>query len=111
MPTEAAECKAQGGIYSIEAKAQLAQVLAAKADSIEPDKMYFEELPAELRKVFNVQLRKAGDVSAVIEMSTDFLVYWTRERTARTLSVACFPISKISYDDWLASRNPPDRNP
>ena len=110
MPTEATECKAQGGVYSFEAKAQIAQVLTSEEERNEQEKLYFEELPDELRNVLNIQLRKAGDVSAVIELSTGFLVYWTRERTARTLSVTCFPVAKISYDDWLASRDHPDKN-
>ena len=62
---------------------------------------YFEDLPGELQNVLRVQLRQAGDVSAVIEMPGGFLLYLARENTPETLSVATLSIPKRSYEQWL----------
>ena len=42
-------------------------------------KFYFNELPGELQKVLPVQLRQAGDVSAVNEMPGVFRLYLATE--------------------------------
>jgi hypothetical protein len=65
------------------------------------DKLYFAELPPELQNVLRAQLRKPGDLSAVIETPTGFLLYLTRERTERALSVAVLSLPKRSYEEWL----------
>ncbi|MGI8967317.1 MAG: hypothetical protein ACR2H1_14705, partial [Limisphaerales bacterium] len=64
-------------------------------------KIYFEDLPAELQKVLRVQLRRAGDVSAVIETPGGFLLYLTKEKTDAMLSVASLSLPKRSYEQWL----------
>src|SRR5260221_9009219 len=58
-----------------------AQVISSPqaGDAKEP-KFYFEDLPAELQNVLRVQLRRRGDVSAVIEMPGGFLLCVAKER-------------------------------
>ena len=67
-------------------------------------KLYFEDLPGELQNVLRVQLRQAGDVSAVIETPGGFLLYLAKRKTAETLSVATLSISKQSYEQWLSEQ-------
>jgi hypothetical protein len=89
--------------YSVEATAQIAQTLASPG---EPDrKFYFEDLEPELQKVLRVQLQKPGDVSAVIETSSAFLLFIAKARNAETLSVASLSIPKRSYEEWLAEQS------
>lgn len=64
-------------------------------------KIYFEELPAGLQRVLRVQLRRAGDVSAVIETSGGFLLYLATEKTENALSAALLSLPKRSYEQWL----------
>jgi hypothetical protein len=67
-----------------------------------PDlKFYFEDLPGELQTVLRVQLRRPGDISAVIEMPGGFLLFVARERTDAALSVAGLSLPKRSYEQWL----------
>lgn len=80
-----------------------AQVLSSpQAD--QDRKFYFEDLPVELQNVLRVQLRQAGDVSAVIETPGGFLLYVCKARTAETLSVAALSLPKRSYEQWLAEQ-------
>ena len=65
-------------------------------------KFYFTDLPNELQRVLRVQLRRPGDVSAVIEMPGGCQVYVCKEKTGETLSVATFSLPKRSYEQWLA---------
>ena len=67
-------------------------------------KFYFAELPAELQRVLNVQLRAAGDVSAVIETPTGFLLYVARSRTEAQLAVAVLSLPKLDYETWVAGQ-------
>jgi len=95
---------AQSEAYANEATAQIAQVLSSPVE--EPNrKFYFEALDPALQKVLQAQLRKSGDVSAVIETPAEFLVFLTRERTAEVLRVASLSISKRSYETWLAEQS------
>jgi hypothetical protein len=64
-------------------------------------KFYFADVPGELQNVLQVQLRQAGDVSAVIEMPGGFLLYVAKEKTDAELSVAALSLPKRSYDEWL----------
>ncbi len=102
-PVQAANASSD---YTNEATAQLAQVLSSpeKGGAEQDRKFYFEDLPAELQNVLRVQLREPGDVSAVIEMPTAFLLYLAKERTEQQLSVAVLTIPKRSYEEWLNSQ-------
>ena len=62
---------------------------------------YFEDVPAPLQKVLKVQLRQAGDISAVIEMPGGFMLYVVKEKTTEALSVAALSIPKRNYQEWL----------
>lgn len=65
-------------------------------------KFYFADLPGELQNVLRVQLRQAGDVSAVIEMPGGFLLYVAREKTDAVLSVApACPCPSATSEQWL----------
>jgi hypothetical protein len=78
-----------------------AQILSSPGAAAADRKSYFEDLPGELQRVLRVQLRQAGDVSAVIETPGGFLRYVATERTVRVLSVGCFSPPKRDYEQWL----------
>lgn len=65
-------------------------------------KSYFQDLPSELQNVLRIQLRQAGDVSAVIEMPGGFLLYLATEKSSESLSVASLSVPKRSYEEWLS---------
>ncbi|MBI3853716.1 MAG: hypothetical protein HY298_26015 [Verrucomicrobia bacterium] len=100
-----AKVKASSTAYSVEATAQLAQVLASPENHPRDQKSYFEDLSAELQNVLRVQLQKPGDISAVIETPTGFLLFLAKEKTADALSAASLSISKRSYELWLANQS------
>jgi hypothetical protein len=82
-----------------------AQLLSPSQPGAERDrKFYFADLPEELQNVLRVQLRQAGDVSAVIEIPAGFLLFLAEEKTDATLSVASLSIPKRSYEEWLAAQ-------
>jgi hypothetical protein len=70
-------------------------------------KQYFEDLPGELQQVLRVQLRQAGDLSAVIETPQGFLLYVAREKTDTALTAACLSLPKRSYEQWLSGQSEP----
>lgn len=67
-------------------------------------KFYFTDLPPELQNVLRIQLRQAGDLSAVIETPNGFLFYVAEEKTDLVLSVAILSLPKRDYDQWLAEQ-------
>jgi hypothetical protein len=95
--------KAASGAYTVQATAQVAQVLAAPSslDSGEGRLPSLDSLDPDLRRVLLVQLAKPGDVSAVIETASGFLVYTAASRTTETLSASVYSVAKLSFDDWL----------
>lgn len=101
-PTHA---KARSRAYSVEASAQLAQVLGSPGHADQGTvKLYLEDLHPELQTVLRAQLQKPGDVSAVIELPTAFQVFCARERTPDRLRAAVLTLPKRSYDEWLAQQ-------
>lgn len=66
---------------------------------------YFVDLPGELQNVLRVQLRRPGDVSAVIETPGGFLLYVAKEKTDAVLSVASLSLPKRSYEQWLEEQS------
>jgi hypothetical protein len=64
-------------------------------------KFYFEDLPGDLQNVLRVQLRRRGDVSAVIEMPGGFLLCVAKQKTDTVLSAAVLSLPKRSYEEWL----------
>jgi len=91
--------------YSVEATVQIAQVLSAPDASGHADKkLYFEDLEPQLQNVLLAQLRQPGDVSAVIELPSGFLVFQTKEKTDATLTATSITIPKRSYEAWLAQQ-------
>jgi hypothetical protein len=81
-----------------------AQILSSPPRGGEERKFYFEDLPGELQNVLRVQLRQAGDVSAVIETPGGFLLYVAKEKTDAVLSVAGLSLPKRSYEQWLTDQ-------
>ncbi len=81
-----------------------AQLLSRPGDASAERKSYFEDLPADLQRVLRAQLRRAGDVSAVIETPGGFLLYLARDKTATTLSMAVLSIPKKSLGQWLSEQ-------
>jgi len=47
-------------------------------------------------------LRKAGDVSSVVEMPGGFLIFLAKEKSAEKLTAASLTIPKRSYEEWLS---------
>lgn len=81
-----------------------AQILSSPHDAGREPKFYFDDLPPELQQVLRVQLRQAGDVSAVIETSGGFLLYLCKEKTPAVLTAETLSIPKRSYEQWLAEQ-------
>ena len=82
-----------------------AQILSSPhAGADKERKFYFADLPGELQRVLDVQLRREGDVSAVIETPGGFLLYLAKEKTAGTLSAAVLSLPKRGYEQWLAEQ-------
>ena len=87
-----------------------AQLLSApRAADGKGQESYFADLPAELQNVLRAQLHQPGDVSAVIETPTGFLLFLTEEKTAASLRAATLTIPKRSYEEWLAQQ--PEEKP
>jgi hypothetical protein len=78
-----------------------AQVLTAPHAGRKEAKFYFEDLPGELQNVLRVQLRRTGDVSAVIETPGGFLLYVAKVKTETVLGVAGLSLPKRNYAQWL----------
>ena len=100
----AAPIRAQSAAYSVEATAQLAQTLSAPEPTTPDAKAWFAELPADLQRVLQVQLRAAGDISAVVEMPDGFRVFVANERTAETLRVTSLTVPKLDFEHWLSEQ-------
>ena len=64
----------------------------------------FSKLPARMQSILKSQLQKPGDVSAIIELPTEFLLCILKERSPTTLVVASAVLRKRNYDDWLAEQ-------
>lgn len=94
---------AKSGAYSVEATAQVAQTLIPPPTEGDR-KIYFADLDPELQKVLAAQLQKPGDVSAVIETPSGFLIFQAKARNAEILTAASLSIPKRSYDEWLAQQ-------
>lgn len=60
------------------------------------------ELRPELQALLREQLRRPGDVSAVVETDADFVVFVARDRTERLLRAAAIHLPKETYEFWLA---------
>jgi hypothetical protein len=107
VPSAPRTSKASGGVYSIEATAQIAQVLSSPESAAAPDaepRFYFEDLEPELQNVLRAQLSQPGDVSAVIETPAAFLLFVAKVKTAEALTAASFTVRKRSYEQWLESQ-------
>jgi hypothetical protein len=83
----------------------LAPRVAAAQPGAESQTRYLEELPAQLRQVLAAQLRAAGDVSAVIELPQNFLLFVAEEKNEKSLTAACLDLPKQNCDTWLAAQN------
>jgi len=78
-----------------------AQVLSSSREGGRERKVYFADLSSALQNVLRAQLRRGGDISAVIEMPSGFLLYLTTEKTDEVLRVAALSMPKRSYEEWL----------
>jgi hypothetical protein len=100
------ESETNAGPYTNKATAQLAQVLSSPDHNPEEQdrKFFFEDLPEGLQQVLRVQLRRPGDVSAVIESPRAFQLYLAAEVSAEAIGAAVLTIPKLGFDQWLAAR-------
>jgi len=103
-PTAATHDKAEAGVYSVEATAQLTHELSSPTKPDHDEKSYFDDLPADLQNVLRVQLGHPGDVSAVIEMPGGFVLYLAKTKTQEQLAVTVISLKKRSYEQWLAQQ-------
>jgi len=78
-----------------------AKLLSSPSPDASGPEFYFEDLPHALQKVLQAQLRRAGDVSAVIETPSGFVLYLAKEKDDHQLAVACMALPKRSYEQWL----------
>lgn len=78
-----------------------AQLLSSPSAHGQDQKSYFEDMPGELQRVLRVQLQQPGDVSAVIETPSGFLLYLCQTRAPEALTAAHLVILKRDYDIWL----------
>jgi hypothetical protein len=62
-----------------------AQIISSPRGAQRDRRLYFEDLSPALQDVLRVQLRQPGDVSAVIEAPSGFLLYLCTARSAVTL--------------------------
>lgn len=69
--------------------------------------LHLDDLPPLLRRVLNAQLRRPGDVSAVIERPDAFALYLCRARDEHALSVVAMTVPKRSYEQWLETQSQP----
>ncbi|MDB6025164.1 MAG: hypothetical protein JWM68_1387 [Verrucomicrobiales bacterium] len=83
---------------------EFAQATPARHEAPPTKVTAFSDLPRQLQTVLKTQLRNPGDVSAVIEMPSNFLVYLSKERTDTTLTVAAVNLPKLDYDIWLSQQ-------
>jgi hypothetical protein len=68
-------------------------------------KFYFSDLPGPLQQVLRTQLRQAGDISAVIEVPSGFLLYLCRKKDAQTLDACLLTVPKRGYEAWIAGQS------
>lgn len=64
-------------------------------------KFYLEDVRKDLRRVIEVQLKKEGDVSAVIEAPQEFLLFLVTEKTEDVLGVKTLTVRKMDYGTWV----------
>ncbi|MDB6055080.1 MAG: Kelch motif protein [Verrucomicrobiales bacterium] len=81
-----------------------AQILSSPAAEKE-HKLWFEDIQPDLQNVLRAQLRDAGDVSAVIEAPTGFLLYVAKGKSSTELSAAVLSLAKRSYDEWIEEQS------
>ena len=82
-----------------------AQIISSPHPGEQQIMPYFEDLPSDLQNVLRVQLRRSGDVSAVIETPGGFLLYVAKEKTDAALSAAGLSLPKRSYEQWLEEQS------
>jgi len=86
--------------YSVIATTQWAQPKGAPT-------AFLADLPPELQALLPAQLRQPGDVSAVVETDSAFLIFLARERTDRILRAATVRIPREDYESWLSRQTGP----
>ena len=95
--------QASSADYSNEAEVEGAgELVVGNGTQAEPT--LFVELPVRLQRVLAAQLRAPGDVSAVVETDTAFLVYRLGKLTAREMQVTAHAFEKRHFDEWLAEQ-------
>ncbi len=82
-----------------------AQLLSSPSLVARDRQSYFSDLPPALQNVLSVQLRQAGDISAVIETPSDFRLCVCTAKASGTLAVATLSLPKSSYEQWLNEQN------
>lgn len=84
-----------------------AQLLSAPETPGPDTRPRFSELPDDLQRVLRLQLRQAGDISAVIETSGGFSLYLAERKSSGALSAAVLFLPKRDYDQWVETESEP----
>lgn len=101
-PAEKTSVETADGIEARKQFGSQARILSPTAPGVGKErKSYFASLPDQLQTVLRAQLRQSGDVSAVIETPSGFLLYVAKQKTDDVLSVAEWSLPKRGYDLWL----------
>jgi len=95
---------AKSGSYSVEATAQIAELLSGPGQDGQgkAEKRYMEDVDPRMQKILRSQLRQPGDVSAVIETPAGFLLFEAKVKTELILAVRSLTFPKRSCGEWLA---------
>jgi len=103
--TKPARTAAHSASYSVDATAQWIQSGNGEKAGPTPG--------LELQALLQDQLHHAGDVSAVVETDSAFLLFVARDRTDPVLRTATLRVPKENYDSWLARqmKSPPTISP
>ncbi len=95
--------KSSAGPYLLEGTATFGPAVSAPVKDPGAPFLYFGDLPLELQRVLQAQLKAAGDVSAVVEASGGFLLFIATAKTAQTLAAASVQFSKWDFEQWVGS--------
>ncbi len=91
-------------VWQLAARPKTADAKANPARDVGLSKAYFSDLPAEMQKVLDAQLRQPGDISAVFGSDSNFALYLATSRTAEALTTQAVELPRLTFDDWLAAQ-------
>ena len=105
-PSEPAKTSAQSASYEIESSLQFLQILPHPGISRHqnlPDneRNYLSDLDPRLRRILLLQLQQPGDVSALLELGQEFILFFATDRSANVLELGSLIVFKQKYKSWV----------